>query len=115
MSRVGSQPGSSNTGNAPLETVPAPLELRPSVGLSLFWRTFFMLALLLFGSWLFYGWWSPTFLLMFIGLAGLGWHVLASAADYKTPSEEGTRVEEKERDMYQGRRVLYFTMQLLKF
>ena len=30
-------------------------------------------ALLLFGSWLFYGWWSPTFLLMFIGLAGLGW------------------------------------------
>lgn len=50
MSRVGSQPGSSNTGNAPLETVPAPLELRPSVGLSLFWRTFFMLALLLFGS-----------------------------------------------------------------
>ncbi len=33
------------------------------------WRN----AFLLFGSWFFYGWWSPTFLLMFIGLAGLGW------------------------------------------
>ena len=30
-------------------------------------------ATLLLGSWVFYGWWSPTFLLMFIGLAGLGW------------------------------------------
>lgn len=30
-------------------------------------------AFLLFGSWFFYGWWSPTFLLMFIGLAVLGW------------------------------------------
>lgn len=30
-------------------------------------------ALLLFASWIFYGWWSPTFLVMFIGLAGLGW------------------------------------------
>ena len=35
---------------APLETAPAPLEQRPGVGLSLFWRTFFMLALLLIGS-----------------------------------------------------------------
>ena len=34
----------------PLETSPAPLEQRPKVGLSLFWRTFFMLALLLIGS-----------------------------------------------------------------
>ncbi|MBE7940477.1 MULTISPECIES: sensor histidine kinase [Ramlibacter] len=38
------------TGPAPLETAPAPLEMRPRVGLSLFWRTFFLLALLLFGS-----------------------------------------------------------------
>jgi two-component system osmolarity sensor histidine kinase EnvZ len=33
-----------------LETAPAPLEMRPRVGLSLFWRTFFFLALLLIGS-----------------------------------------------------------------
>ncbi len=38
------------TGPAPLETAPAPLELRPRVGLSLFWRTFFLLSLLLLGS-----------------------------------------------------------------
>ena len=35
------------TGPAPLETAPAPLEMRPRVGLSLFWRTFFLLSLLL--------------------------------------------------------------------
>ena len=35
------------TGPAPLETAPAPLEMRPPrVGLSLFWRTFFLLSLL---------------------------------------------------------------------
>jgi two-component system osmolarity sensor histidine kinase EnvZ len=38
------------TGPAPLETAPAPLEMRPRLGLSLFWRTFFLLALLLVGS-----------------------------------------------------------------
>ena len=38
------------TGPAPLETAPAPMEMRPRVGLSLFWRTFFLLALLLIGS-----------------------------------------------------------------
>ncbi|WP_354004881.1 sensor histidine kinase [Ramlibacter albus] len=38
------------TGPVPLETAPAPLELRPRVGLSLFWRTFFLLSLLLVGS-----------------------------------------------------------------
>jgi two-component system osmolarity sensor histidine kinase EnvZ len=39
------------TGPAPLETGPAPLEMRPPrVGLSLFWRTFFLLSLLLIGS-----------------------------------------------------------------
>ena len=38
------------TGPAPLETGPAPLEMRPRVGLSLFWRTFFLLSLLLIGS-----------------------------------------------------------------
>jgi len=38
------------TSPAPLETTPAPLEMRPRRGLSLFWRTFFFLALLLFGS-----------------------------------------------------------------
>lgn len=32
-----------------LETAPAPLEMRPSRGFSLFWRTFFFLALLLVG------------------------------------------------------------------
>ena len=37
------------TGPAPLETAPAPLEMRPRVGLSLFWRTFFLLSLLLVG------------------------------------------------------------------
>ena len=35
---------------ASLETAPAPLELRPRRGINLFWRTFFFLALLLFGS-----------------------------------------------------------------
>jgi alginate O-acetyltransferase complex protein AlgI len=30
-------------------------------------------AVLLLCSWVFYGWWSPTFLILFIGLAGLGW------------------------------------------
>ncbi|RZI98911.1 MAG: HAMP domain-containing protein, partial [Rubrivivax sp.] len=35
---------------APLETLPAPLEMRPKVGVSLFWRTFFLLALLLVSS-----------------------------------------------------------------
>ena len=38
------------TSPAPLETAPAQLELRPRRGVSLFWRTFFFLALLLFGS-----------------------------------------------------------------
>ena len=38
------------TGPLPLETAPAPLEMRPRVGLSLFWRTFFLLSLLLIGS-----------------------------------------------------------------
>ncbi|SFB95375.1 two-component system, OmpR family, osmolarity sensor histidine kinase EnvZ [Polaromonas sp. OV174] len=33
-----------------LETAPAPLEMRPRRGINLFWRTFFFLALLLFGS-----------------------------------------------------------------
>ncbi|MEO7401887.1 MAG: ATP-binding protein [Polaromonas sp.] len=34
----------------PAETIPAPLEMRPRRGFNLFWRTFFFLALLLFGS-----------------------------------------------------------------
>ncbi|OGB18787.1 MAG: two-component sensor histidine kinase [Burkholderiales bacterium RIFCSPLOWO2_12_67_14] len=34
---------------AALETAPAPLEMRPQRGVSLFWRTFFFLALLLVG------------------------------------------------------------------
>jgi len=34
---------------ASLETAPAPLDMRPSRGVSLFWRTFFFLALLLVG------------------------------------------------------------------
>ena len=38
------------TSPAPLETIPAPMEMRPRRGVSLFWRTFFFLALLLFGS-----------------------------------------------------------------
>ena len=38
------------TGPTPLETAPAPLELRVRRGLSLFWRTFFFLSLLLIGS-----------------------------------------------------------------
>jgi two-component system osmolarity sensor histidine kinase EnvZ len=39
------------TGPAPLETAPAPLESRPPrVGVSLFWRTFLLLSLLLVGS-----------------------------------------------------------------
>jgi two-component system osmolarity sensor histidine kinase EnvZ len=44
--------GESNeaTSPAPLETAPAPLDMRPRVGLSLFWRTFFLLSLLLIGS-----------------------------------------------------------------
>jgi len=37
------------TAPAPLETAPAPLELRPRVGLSLFWRTFLFLSVLLVG------------------------------------------------------------------
>lgn len=43
-----------STGPVPLETAPAPLEMRRAVAsrlrLSLFWRTFFLLALLLVGS-----------------------------------------------------------------
>ena len=35
---------------SPLETTPAPLETRPRRRINLFWRTFFFLALLLFGS-----------------------------------------------------------------
>lgn len=35
---------------SPLETAPAPLEVRPRRRINLFWRTFFFLALLLFGS-----------------------------------------------------------------
>ncbi|GAB2575429.1 ATP-binding protein [Ramlibacter solisilvae] len=38
------------TGPTPLETAPAPIETRPRLGLSLFWRTFFLLSLLLIGS-----------------------------------------------------------------
>ncbi len=38
------------TSPAPLETGPAPMEMRPRRGFSLFWRTFLFLALLLFGS-----------------------------------------------------------------
>ncbi|TAG35561.1 MAG: HAMP domain-containing protein [Polaromonas sp.] len=38
------------TSPAPLETGPAPLEMRPRRGVSLFWRTFLFLALLLLGS-----------------------------------------------------------------
>ena len=40
------------TAPAPLETGPAPLEMRPAprVGFSLFWRTFFLLSVLLVGS-----------------------------------------------------------------
>ena len=38
------------TSPAALETTPAPMEMRPRRGFSLFWRTFFFLALLLFGS-----------------------------------------------------------------
>jgi len=41
---------SDETGPATLETIPAPLSHRRKVGFSLFWRTFFMLALLLVGS-----------------------------------------------------------------
>ncbi len=39
-----------DSGIMPLETMPAPLGTRRRPGLSLFWRTFFMLALLLLGS-----------------------------------------------------------------
>jgi two-component system, OmpR family, osmolarity sensor histidine kinase EnvZ len=38
------------TSPASLETAPAPLEIRARRGFNLFWRTFFFLALLLFGS-----------------------------------------------------------------
>ncbi|MBH1957470.1 MAG: HAMP domain-containing protein [Burkholderiales bacterium] len=40
----------SSSRSAPPETAPAPLEARPRRGINLFWRTFFFLALLLFGS-----------------------------------------------------------------
>ena len=39
-----------NSNPAPLEIGPSLLEMRPRRGFSLFWRTFFFLALLLFGS-----------------------------------------------------------------
>lgn len=39
-----------HTNAAPQETGPAPLEMRPRRGVSLFWRTFLFLALLLLGS-----------------------------------------------------------------
>ena len=39
-----------DSGVMPLETVPAPLDRRRRAGLNLFWRTFFLLALLLLGS-----------------------------------------------------------------
>ncbi len=39
-----------DTQSPALETMPAPLEMRPKVGVSLFWRTFFLLALLLVSS-----------------------------------------------------------------
>jgi len=39
-----------STQSSPVETAPAPLESRPRRGINLFWRTFFFLALLLFGS-----------------------------------------------------------------
>lgn len=42
--------GAEPTGPVPLETAPAPLDMRPRLGLSLFWRTFFLLSLLLVGS-----------------------------------------------------------------
>ena len=38
------------TSPSPLETAPAPLEIQATRGLTLFWRTFFFLALLLVGS-----------------------------------------------------------------
>ena len=38
------------TSPTPLETAPAALDMRPRRGFSLFWRTFFFLSLLLFGS-----------------------------------------------------------------
>ena len=43
------QAASLETAPAPLETAPAPLEMRPRVGLSLFWRTFLFLSVLLVG------------------------------------------------------------------
>ena len=49
------------TSPSPLDTAPAPLENRPRRGLSLFWRTFLLLALLLFGS---IGAWLQTFRLL---------------------------------------------------
>ena len=39
-----------STPQTSIETAPAPLEMRPRRGFSLFWRTFIFLALLLFGS-----------------------------------------------------------------
>lgn len=39
-----------DTNPIPLETAPMPLEMKPRRGFNLFWRTFFFLALLLFGS-----------------------------------------------------------------
>jgi two-component system, OmpR family, osmolarity sensor histidine kinase EnvZ len=50
MSPASVRPGPAASQPAALETAPAPLEMRPRRGLSLFWRTFFFLALLLFGS-----------------------------------------------------------------
>ena len=44
------RPSTLETAPAPLETAPAPLEARPRRRINLFWRTFFFLALLLFGS-----------------------------------------------------------------
>lgn len=52
-SLIESQSGSQGAAAGPMETTPADLEgelPREQTGLSLFWRTFFLLALLLFGS-----------------------------------------------------------------
>ncbi len=52
MALTETRPAGRHTGSGPLETTPAELEgdVREPSGLSLFWRTFFLLALLLFGS-----------------------------------------------------------------
>ena len=51
MARVSSaKPPLEDSGLMPLETMPAGLEARRRSGLSLFWRTFFLLAILLLGS-----------------------------------------------------------------